>query len=350
MRRATAVRIAAAATALAGVLFAVSADASAPRTQLSVGATLGSGATIASPSGQYRAVMQGDGNFVVYGPHGATFSTHTFVRGAAMVMQGDGNLVIYADGHARYATHTAGSNAVFKMQNDGNAVIYSGGKALWSSKYGAPMHVIFNENFSTPAALGTFASSVYGSKFWTYSGPDTSGVGTYDTSKVVSVHDGYLDMFLHTAGGQALSAAIVPDVSQQYGRYSVRFRADSMAGYGAAFLLWPDSNVWNDGEIDFPEGNFDSTMAIHDHCVGNAANSCYNVDTGVTWTAWHTATTEWTPGRVTFSIDGNVVGSSSVSPTAKMHMVMQTGTDGTRPAASVSGHVQIDWISIWDRS
>jgi hypothetical protein len=208
--------------------------------------------------------------------------------------------------------------------------------------------LVFSDDFSAPVALGNFASSSYGSRYSTYNGPDSSGVGTYDTAQVLSVGNGWLDMYLHTANNQALSAAIVPQVpGQVYGRYSVTFRADSMQDYGAAFLLWPDSEEWNDGEIDFPEAPFTGTMSIHDHCIGHAQDSCYDVDTGVSWTNTHTAVTEWTPGLVRFFIDGNLVGQSDVSPTAKMHMVIQTGTNGTRPPASVAGHVQIDAISIW---
>jgi hypothetical protein len=46
-----------------------------------------------------------------------------------------------------------------------------------------------------------------------------------------------------------------------YGRYSVRFKADPLAGFKIAWLLWPDSGVWpRDGEIDFPEGELDLTI------------------------------------------------------------------------------------------
>ena len=47
---------------------------------------------------------------------------------------------------------------------------------------------------------------------------------------------------------------------QAFGRFSVRFRSDPLPGYKAAWLLWPESDNWNEGEIDFPEGGLDSTM------------------------------------------------------------------------------------------
>jgi hypothetical protein len=86
----------------------------------------------------------------------------------------------------------------------------------------------------------------------------------YYPSKVLSVHDGFLDMYLHSENGISMGAAPSPRVggatmrpwnSQVYGRYSVPFRADALAGYKLAWLLWPDSKQWpQDGEIDFPEG------------------------------------------------------------------------------------------------
>jgi hypothetical protein len=49
------------------------------------------------------------------------------------------------------------------------------------------------------------------------------------------VSNGYLDYYIHTEGGKALTAAPCPLISQNgqwggslHGRYSVRFRADSL--------------------------------------------------------------------------------------------------------------------------
>jgi hypothetical protein len=42
-----------------------------------------------------------------------------------------------------------------------------------------------------------------------------------------------------------------PYNGQTYGHYAVRVRADAVAGYKAAWLLWPDGpngGDWNDGE------------------------------------------------------------------------------------------------------
>lgn len=208
----------------------------------------------------------------------------------------------------------------------------------------------YSESFDRPSGYGAFGSA-YGSRFWTYAGPDSSGVGLYDTNRVISVGNGVLDMFMRTDNGQHLGAAIVPvtgGAHQTYGRYVVKFRTDhAFSGYGAAFLLWPDDDNWNEGEIDFPEAPFDGRLSLHDHCIGNPQQSCYDVETGYTWPSWHTATTEWLPGQVRFYIDGTLIGQSNVSPSHPMHMVIQTGTNGTAPDPASQGHLLIDSIAIY---
>jgi hypothetical protein len=101
------------------------------------------GQELISPSGTYRAVMQYDGNFVVYptGSHSALWNTRTFGNsGASLIMQGDGNLVIYsAKGKAIWSTNTWVSNgslsgSYLELQDNGSLVLYSSsGSVVWSS-------------------------------------------------------------------------------------------------------------------------------------------------------------------------------------------------------------------------
>jgi hypothetical protein len=99
--------------------------------------TLYPGGYLVSHSGAYRLVLQTDGNLVVYGSGGATWSSNTAGSGTTRaVMQGDGNLVAYdGGGRAVFATGTnsSGANALV-MQDDGNLVEYAPGRAVWASK------------------------------------------------------------------------------------------------------------------------------------------------------------------------------------------------------------------------
>lgn len=213
-------------------------------------------------------------------------------------------------------------------------------------------HQVFGEDFTKPLAKGSFPGA-YAAKWTSYHGfRDTSGNGMYNQG-IISAHNGEMDLNMRMINGVPQGAAPSPIVTgpwkgQIYGRYTVRYRSDWLPGYGAGWLLWPDSNNWNDGEIDFPEGGLAGTMMAHNHCVGNPANNCLVVDSGVTFINWHTATIEWSPAGVFFILDGKVIGSDTRNiPRKPMHLVLQTGTSGKLPSASANGHVLIDWVSVY---
>lgn len=224
--------------------------------------------------------------------------------------------------------------------------------------------LIFEEHFNRNAAEGTFEQTypnVYHYPYW----PDTTDNGTYDSS-IISVHDGLLDAHIRTTNGVHRVSAFGPCLStvqdnpvaincqqnQLYGRYEVRFKVDSMHGYKGAWLLWPKSEVWpRDGEIDFPEGDFDRTISAFMHRQGGTSGSDQDVfPTNAVWTDWHVAVTEWAPTYVKFTLDGVVIGTStSRIPNTPMRWVIQNETtlDGFEPADSVQGHVLVDYLKVW---
>ena len=227
-------------------------------------------------------------------------------------------------------------------------------------------NLIFSDNFPTNVAAGSWPGSAYSDGVWA-NGPyvakwigywpgwtDTSGAGTYETSNI-SVSDSCLTLHLSTVNGVVQVAAPIPVLpggtpgsGQIYGMYSVCFRADAgLNGFKTAWLLWPDSNVASQGEIDFPEGDLAETIGAYDHTVGDQPVNAFAANTGVTYTSWHVATIEWTAAGVTFILDGKVIGTSTMSPSVPMHWVLQTETDGGSPAASVAGNVYIDWVAVY---
>ncbi|SDT19902.1 Glycosyl hydrolases family 16 [Friedmanniella luteola] len=226
----------------------------------------------------------------------------------------------------------------------------------WSQSY--------SQTFDTPAALGQ-VGAVYGGSMRGYSGfKDTSGKGTYAPDKVLSVSGGVLDYHLHSEGGVPLVAAPVLDDwnGQTYGRYSVRLRHDDLPGYKIAFLLWPSSDQWNDGEIDWPEGDLSRGTRMS---PASAVKGSYAASTGTMTfdppsrvyaptdaSGWHTATTEWTPGLVRFLWDDVEVGRTTLPsgvPTSAFRWTLQaeTSISGPAPAATVAGHLQIDSVTSW---
>jgi hypothetical protein len=214
---------------------------------------------------------------------------------------------------------------------------------------------VFADDFTTDAPAGTFGS-VYKNKFTGYHGfADSHKAGTYNRD-ILSVKNGVLDMFLHKKNGRPQVAAPAPIVTtpwegQTYGKFSVRFKSEALSGYKTAWLLWPDSNNWSEGEIDFPEGGLNGKMWAFNHCVGNPSKNCSWVDTQTTYTDWHTASVEWTPTRVTFVLDGQVVGNDTKNiPTKPLHWVLQTETSSSTPNITRDGHLQIDWVTVYTYS
>jgi surface antigen len=94
---------------------------------------------IKSDDGRYAALLQGDGNLVLYGPayhvlwsSGTSGSAATF-----LAMQPDGNLVLYTSANRPvWNSHTAGQGYSFSVvQSDGNFVIYNtSGISTWNTE------------------------------------------------------------------------------------------------------------------------------------------------------------------------------------------------------------------------
>ena len=239
-------------------------------------------------------------------------------------------------------TKTAAVSAAARAAAPSGVVMPTGNVPGWTR--------VFAEDFATDVPVGHFPGTVYGAKWGAYQDgwKDTSGRGTYLPSKVLSTRGGLLDYNIRTENGVHMVSAPTPKLPMgAYGRYSVRFRADALPGYKTAWLLWPDSGRSPpDGEIDFPEGALDGQIGAFLHHADRSGHQ-EAFSARARYTTWHTATTEWVKGRVTFILDGHVIGRSTTGvPDKPMHWVLQTetATDGTRVSDTTSGHVQIDWV------
>ena len=238
-------------------------------------------------------------------------------------------------------------------------------------------HQVFADDFTTSFPVGAFSGCSANNSIlrshcsglpasvdakWTAypdGWSDTSGNGRYEPSQVISVANGMMDLHLHTANGIHMVSAPVPKIPGAtgseggllYGRFSARFRADAVPGYKTAWLLWPDSENWpGDGEIDYPEGDLDSTFSAYMHRQDGRSGSDQDAyDTGAAFTSWHTVTIQWSPSSCSFILDGRVIGTStSRVPDTAMHWVLQTETAGDQqPSSSAAGDVQIDWVTVY---
>jgi aryl-phospho-beta-D-glucosidase BglC (GH1 family) len=104
------------------------------------GQELHAGESRVSTDGRFLLVYQGDGNLVLYviASGEALWSSGTWgTETGVAVMQGDGNFVVYdASGTPRWDSVTGGSEGDrVVVQNDGNLVLYTAsGAALWASR------------------------------------------------------------------------------------------------------------------------------------------------------------------------------------------------------------------------
>lgn len=198
---------------------------------------------------------------------------------------------------------------------------------------------------------------------------DSSGRGTYDSSKTVSESGGLLDVWIHSAvdgaphvhnpEGRRYTAAPIPTMGHTLGaRVSMCMRADVVPGYKIAFLLWPDEGPGNfHGEIDFPEARLldhaSPTAFMHYAPKPSSGKDQDAYETGVSLQDWHVYTTEWNPTAsdpyVKFFLDGALIGHSTEHvPTRPMQLVLQIETflSGQELPPPAEGHVQIDWVTI----
>jgi hypothetical protein len=91
---------------------------------------------LVSADGQSFFTYQGDGNLVLYTPGGPVWASSTVGSPGTAIMQSDGNLVIYdGSGAPVWASHTEGNPGAFlSLLNDGRFAIYrADGTPLWSS-------------------------------------------------------------------------------------------------------------------------------------------------------------------------------------------------------------------------
>lgn len=114
------------------------AMAAAGEATLAPGQVLKTGQMLqSSNNGQYRLIMQRDGNLVLYAAARQALWASRTSGGIdrRLVMQGDGNLVIYGAGRALWASATAGHpGADVTLHDDGNLLLSAAsGQPLWAT-------------------------------------------------------------------------------------------------------------------------------------------------------------------------------------------------------------------------
>ncbi|WP_420367114.1 family 16 glycosylhydrolase [Curtobacterium sp. L1-20] len=198
----------------------------------------------------------------------------------------------------------------------------------------------FFEGFDTPAAAGGQFASTYANAWQPYI-EGTSG--KYYSGKLISAHDGVMDVDMD---GEHGAAGVFGPADSAWaatgGTYSIRAKVVGGDGNGTSIMLWPTSNIQAEGELNFPEGNFDAHPVVYHHSMIPGHEATFQrIDTGVTWRKWHTYTMVWKPGKsVSYYLDGELLGTITTNvPTTPHRYTFQIGNVGD------PGHVLIDWVS-----
>ncbi|KAF4071839.1 hypothetical protein AMELA_G00267520 [Ameiurus melas] len=106
------------------------------RNFLSMNSELKKGDFLISNNGEYKAVFQEDGNFVVYEWKPIWQSNTSGSTAKRLIMQEDCNLVMYDDGPGLWHTNTHHSQVKvcrLTLRNDGILVVENDGKSVWKS-------------------------------------------------------------------------------------------------------------------------------------------------------------------------------------------------------------------------
>lgn len=252
----------------------------------------------------------------------------------------------------------------------------------------------WSNDFDTDCAPGQFANPAAGytgapavnnignGQFFVYptSYKDTSKRGIYDPAGW-SVSNSVLTLHVYTDGGGVHRVgAVVPKLNNQTvrygavgGRFAICYQTDILNTYKHAYLLWPDTQLWTDGEIDFPEANLTGATTekafTHFPDLGTPPPQATAGTTTAdpTSSTWKTAVIEWRPDVVTrasstvkyYMAEGAatpaLITNSTVTgvhvPYKSMHWVVQNETileTGTPIDPATDGYVRIAWMAFWN--
>ena len=178
------------------------------------GSTLTLGQSLASLSGAYRLIMQGDGNLVEYDTATGTaaWAASTDPSGAVVAMQGDGNLVVYdGSGKALWASNTPGNpGAYLSLPDTGQlAVLSAAGVPLWAATGEMVPNATLTQGHSITSPSGSYRLTMQGDGNlveYTADGTPVWATGTDPTGSVAAMQaDG--NLVVYNAAKKALWAS-----------------------------------------------------------------------------------------------------------------------------------------------
>lgn len=295
------------------------------------GLNLSVGGEIMSPNGQYEAILQGDGNFVIYEntsdgkvAHWATDTAGAGYDSYSLVMQEDGNLVLYGDGQPIWASNTAGaigSAFYVMMQDDGNLVIYNNNSDwVWCRYQG------INEDLSEPETPSPSVTSelLHGLSL-NIGGEIASPSGEYEA---IQQADGNFVVYHNTSDGKEGIWASGSN-NQDCSSYTIVMQEDgNLVIYGDGQPLWATDTAGADGSGFYLRMQDDGNLVI------------YNNDSQWIWCSYQGINSDTNGGSGNPSDDSTDLGTQVVNY-AEQFLGVPYKWEGTTPSGfDCSGFTQ----------
>ena len=181
-------------------------------------------------------------------------------------------------------------------------------------------------------------------------------VSCYDPSQVSEPGDGYLHLdavkrSCTANNGQTYQYAsglvnTYHSFTFTYGHMEARMwlqpgsggAADWPAFWAAGTGVWPIT-----GELDVMEG-LGGPDCFHFHSPLGGPGTCANLADA---SGWHTFGADWSPGQVTYTYDGNVVGTITTGITsAPMYLILNLWINGNHPITAPATTL-VDYVRVW---
>jgi hypothetical protein len=140
---------------------------------------------------------------------------------------------------------------------------------------------------------------------------------------------------------------------QTHGRWEARVKT-SGAGWKSLFIIWPESNEWNDGEYDWMEQTAGSNCyGGFMHYPGNPRSQevvPQNSASCVGSAQWHHVAFEWTATSLKGWVDGRlwytIPAQGTLTRMPAGHVTIQQDDQGS--GSGKSAIQEVDWIKGWD--
>lgn len=180
---------------------------------------------------------------------------------------------------------------------------------------------------------------------------DTYENRPYRADRVLSTAGGHLVFDLDYVDGIPAGAnpsPVLPGGGMRYGRFEARMKVEGPApAHYLAWLLWPTNEVWEDGEVNFPEGRLSSDGSFYgaNHIIGRPQDAVKSPNFPIDYGNWHTYVIEWTPGAVRLLRDGVVMLHDTENvPQVPMRWQLQTETQGS--ASPSQTRLLVDYVDV----